>query len=344
MNPSHGQPLKVGVVGAGSWGTTLADLLARKGHRVTLWAREPEVVAGIRSTRHNPFFVPDQELSPALAVTSAIQEAVDGADLVLLAVPSAHLRPSIHPIREHLAATPMIVNVAKGLESGSGSRLSQVILEEIGTGNPAPPDRLAVLSGPNLAVEIAAGKIGACVIACPQEDIGARLQEAFSLPTFRAYRHTDRTGVELGGTLKNIFAIGAGIVDGLGLGDNAKAAYLTRSLHEMVRLGTRLGGRATTFYGLSGLGDLMATAASPLSRNHQLGQALARGEQATEILSHSRMVVEGVETTRMAAEWGKRLTISLPITEEISRVLFDNLSPREAARNLMTRSLKDEEE
>ncbi len=341
--PSPGL-MQIAVIGAGSWGTTLADLLARKGYRVTLWAREQEVADGIRSTSRNPFFLPDHDLSRDLHVVTDLESALEGADLGLLAIPSGHLRSAIRPVRQRLAALPYLVNVAKGLEPGTGARLSQAILEELGVTEGTPEDRLAVLSGPNLAGEIAGGKISACVVACPHEDIGSRLQEVFSTPTFRAYRHTDRCGVELGGTLKNIFAIGAGIVDGLGLGDNAKAAYLTRSLHEMVRLGTRLGGRASTFYGLSGLGDLMATAASPLSRNHQLGQALARGETDAERLMHGRMVIEGVATTRMAREWGKKLTIPLPITEEISRVLFDRLSPREAARNLMTRSLKDEEE
>ncbi|RCK81816.1 MAG: Glycerol-3-phosphate dehydrogenase [NAD(P)+] [Candidatus Ozemobacter sibiricus] len=342
--PHPAEPLRVAVIGAGSWGTTLADLLARKGHRVTLWAREPEVAEGIRTTGRNPFFLPDHDLCRTLHVVTELEAALEEADLGLLAIPSSHLRAVIHPVRQRLSALPLLVNAAKGLETGTGARLSQVILEELGVQEGSSADRLAVLSGPNLAGEIAGGKISACVVASPHPSIGMRLQEVFSTPTFRAYRHTDRCGVELGGTLKNIFAIGAGIVDGLGLGDNAKAAYLTRSLHEMVRLGTRLGGRISTFYGLSGLGDLMATAASPLSRNHQLGQALARGEADAHRLLHGRMVIEGVATTRMALEWGKKLTIPLPITEEISRVLFDRLSPREAARNLMTRSLKDEEE
>ncbi|OIP26236.1 hypothetical protein AUK22_07030 [bacterium CG2_30_54_10] len=336
--------MKIAVIGAGAWGTTLGDLLARKGHQVALWAREHEVVEGIRKQARNAFFLPDHELSKDLKATVSIEDALEDAEATLFAVPSSHLRAVIHPLRHLFREIPCHVNVAKGLESGSGARISQILLEELGTIENSPDDKIAILSGPNLAGEVASGKIGACVVACPNEQFASSVQKIFSTAYFRVYRHSDRIGVELGGTLKNIFAIGAGIVDGLGLGDNAKAAYLTRGLHEMVRLGTRLGGRPQTFYGLSGLGDLMATAASPLSRNHQLGVALSRGENFSDVAGRGRVVFEGVETARMAQEWGKRLTIPLPITEEICRVLFDNLSPREAARNLMSRSLKDENE
>jgi glycerol-3-phosphate dehydrogenase (NAD(P)+) len=198
------------------------------------------------------------------------------------------------------------------------------------------------LSGPNLADEVAAKKLGASVVACHDQELAKTFQECFSNNYFRVYRQDDRTGVELGGTLKNIYAIGAGIVEGLDLGDNARAGYLTRSLHELVRLGTALGGKAQTFYGLAGLGDLIATTSSPLSRNHKLGQAIARGQTLKDIISSSKMVVEGVETAKIAAAWGKKLTLPLPITEELCRVLFDNSSPQIAAKNLMSRSLKSE--
>jgi len=335
--------MKIGVIGAGSWGTVLAMLLSKKGNQVTLWAREPEVVSGIRNRRRNPFFMSDLELPPELGVSNDAAEVASGAEALLFAVPSTHLRGVAHGLREHLARVSGVINAAKGFEPGTGKRLSEILVEETGVEPGSSSDHVAILSGPNLAGELAQGKIGASVIACPDESWSTKAQELLSNDHFRVYRHTDRTGVELGGTLKNVFAIGAGIVDGLGLGDNAKAAYLTRALHELVRLGTSLGGRPTTFYGLSGLGDLMATCSSPLSRNHQLGQALARGQTLDELTHGSRMVIEGVETARMAASWGKKLTIPLPITEEICRVLFDALPPREAAKNLMTRSLKDEE-
>lgn len=335
--------MKFGVIGAGSWGTTLADLLCRNGHRVILWAREPEVIAGIRESRRNPFFAAELDISPDLLVTPYLPEAVSGMEAILLAVPSPHVRAISGQINPHLSLDARIINVAKGLEPVTGKCLSEVLLESLFDGNPDANARITVLSGPNLATEVAARKTGATVIASLDEGWGKRLQTAFSTRTFRVYRHTDRLGVELGGTLKNVFAIGAGIVDGLGLGDNSKAAYLTRAIHEMVRLGVRLGGRPATFYGLSGLGDLMATSASPLSRNHRYGQALAQNT-LEKIFSQSRMVVEGVETARMARDWGKKLSIPLPITEEICRVLFEDKPPGEAARDLMTRSLKDEEE
>jgi len=336
--------MKFAVIGSGAWGTTLADLLARNGNRVSLWAREPEVAEGISKNRRNPLFVPELEISTEVRVFLELEESLQGAEGVILAVPSAFLRSILKKIKGFLKKGTGILNVAKGFERETGFLLSKVILQELDISENSPEDKVGVLSGPNLASEVAARKPGATVIACPDQILAATLQTAFSSPFFRVYRHTDRTGVELGGTLKNIFAIGAGIVDGLGLGDNAKSAYLTRSIHEMVRLGTRLGGRNATFYGLSGLGDLMATAASPLSRNHMLGKSIARNEKEQFLSAHSKMVIEGIETTKMARDWGKKLTIPLPITEEINKVLFENKNPMEAAKDLMTRSLKDEEE
>ncbi|MFZ2959492.1 MAG: NAD(P)H-dependent glycerol-3-phosphate dehydrogenase [Candidatus Ozemobacteraceae bacterium] len=335
--------MRLSVLGAGSWGTTLAHLFQKNGHSVRLWAFEPEVVKGIRDLRKNPFYVPNLDIAPGLFVTNDLRECLEKPDGILFALPSNHVRRMANEVRPMISGNPGILNAAKGLEPQSGKRLSEVLLESLGIAADSSEDRVAVLSGPNLATEIASGKIGATVVASPNDTWNQLLQEALASSKFRVYRHSDRIGVELGGTLKNVFAIGAGIVDGLDLGDNAKAAYLTRSLHEMVRLGVRLGGRPATFYGLSGLGDLMATAMSPLSRNHQMGQALARGRRAEFQKESSRMVVEGIETTRTAREWGKKLTIPMPITEEIYRVLFEEKSPRDAAKDLMTRSLKDEE-
>lgn len=335
--------MKIGVIGAGSWGTVLATLLSKKGNDVMLWAREPEVVSGIRNRRRNPFFMSGLELPPDLGVSDNAEEVASRSDALLFAIPSAHLRTMARQLCGHLSRVSGVINAAKGFEPATGKRLSEILVEEAGFESGSQADHIAALSGPNLAGELAEGKLGATVIACPSEEWARTAQELLSTDHFRVYRHTDRAGVELGGTLKNIFAIGAGIVDGLGLGDNAKAAYLTRALHELVRLGTRLGGRPTTFYGLSGLGDLMATCSSPLSRNHQLGQALARGQTLEELTNKSRMVIEGVETARTAVAWGKKLTIHLPITEEICRVLFEGLPPLEAAKCLMSRSLKDEE-
>jgi len=334
--------MKFAVIGAGSWGTTLANLLCENGHPVRLWARETEVVEGINKNRRNPFFVTHLELNPALSCTNDLPEAVADAEIALFSIPSSFIRSAIEPHKELLKQLKGIVNVAKGFERGTGRRISQVLCDILGITADSNDDRIACLSGPNLADEVAQKKLGASVIAAPCEELSQQLQHCFSNSYFRVYRHSDRTGVELGGTLKNIFAIGAGIVDGLELGDNAKAAYLTRSLHELVRLGTALGGDAQTFYGLAGLGDLMATTSSPLSRNHRLGMALAGGDTLKNFTSSTKMVVEGVEAAKIASEWGKKLTLQLPITEELCRVLFEGCPPAIAAANLMGRSLKAE--
>ncbi len=336
--------MKFAVIGAGSWGTTLAGILCENDNEVTLWAREPEVVEGINKHKKNPFFVENLRLPETIKSTNSIDQALEKADYAVLAIPSGFLHSVISPCADKLKRMKGIINVAKGFERGTGKRISQVICQVLNIEENSKEDFVACLSGPNLADEMSQKKLGACVIACPREDIAETMQNCFSRPYFRVYRHIDRTGVELGGTLKNIFAIGAGIVDGLELGDNAKAAYLTRSLHELVRLGTSLGGDTQTFYGLTGLGDLMATTSSPLSRNHKLGVAIARGISLENFVSSTKMVVEGVETAKIANDWGKKLTLQLPITEELCRVLFEERPPELAAANLMGRSLKSETE
>lgn len=334
--------MRFAVLGAGSWGTTLANLLCENGHQVALWAREEEVVEGINKKRHNPFFVSHLQLDPSLIAVPSIDTALENADFALTSIPSGFIKETLNPYGKKLAKLKGIINVAKGFERGTGKRISQLLCDIIGAEPESQRDIVASLSGPNLADEVAMKKLGASVVATHNEELAEIFQQSFSNSYFRIYRQTDRTGVELGGTLKNIFAIGAGIVDGLELGDNAKAAYLTRSLHELVRLGTALGGEVQTFYGLAGLGDLMATTSSPLSRNHRLGQAIAQGRTLQEITASSKMVVEGVETAKIANEWGKKLTLPLPITEELCRVLFADCPPEIAAKNLMSRSLKAE--
>lgn len=332
----------IAVVGAGSWGTTLANLLAENGHRVRIWAREPEVVAGINERNVNPFFASELTLHPGIAAADRLPWVLTAATLVVLAVPSAHVGDLATQLGPLLADDAAVLSLAKGLTPGTGQRLSEMITDRLGwTG--ASRGRFAVLSGPNLAAEVGARRLGATVIASEDRLTAQRFQEAIACTTFRVYRHTDVIGVELGGAFKNVFAIGAGIVDGLSLGDNAKAAYLTRSLREMIRLGTALGAKEQTFWGLSGLGDLMATANSPLSRNHQLGAALARGETAESWTQRHRVVAEGSGTADLMRAWAEKLTVSAPITEELCRVLFSGKPPRQAAQDLMRRSLKDEE-
>jgi glycerol-3-phosphate dehydrogenase (NAD(P)+) len=302
------------------------------------------VAESINNKKQNPFFVTNLVLAEQLVASNDIEDALKGSDFALTAIPSGYLRATIQNYSDQLKKMKGIINVAKGFEQKTGKRLSQVICEVIDVEPESSADNIACLSGPNLADEVGQKKPGASVVATVNSELGKMFQQAFSNRYFRVYRQNDRTGVELGGTLKNIFAIGAGIVDGMNLGDNAKAAFLTRSLHELVRLGSALGGETQTFYGLAGLGDLMATTSSPLSRNHKLGQAIASGKTFTQINNTSKMVTEGVETARTAAAWGKKLTLELPITEELCRVLFEECPPEIAAQNLMNRSLKAENE
>lgn len=330
------------VIGAGSWGTALANLLGENGHKVLLWAREPEVVEGVNRNRHNPFFTSELELNKNITATGDLKEAVNSSELALLSIPSSFIGSTIQPAKEELTKLKGIINVAKGFEKGTGKRISELICDVLQITPGSADDKIACLSGPNIASEVALKKIGASVIASPDEEVSKIFQECLSTEYFRLYSQTDRTGVELGGTLKNIYAIGAGIVDGLCLGDNAKAAYLTRSLHEMTKLGTALGGKMQTFYGLAGLGDLITTSNSPMSRNHRLGEAIAKGISPKAFQESTKMVVEGVEAARIAREWGRKLNIQLPITEEICNILFESSSAKVAAANLMKRSLKSE--
>jgi glycerol-3-phosphate dehydrogenase (NAD(P)+) len=336
--------MKFVVIGAGSWGTTLANILANNGNEVILWAREPEVVAGINKDKKNPFFVSHLTINENLVCTGNLSEAIEASEYGLLSIPSGFIGSVLEPEKAQLKKLKGLLNVAKGFEKGSGRRISEIICDILGVKQGSSDDLIACLSGPNIADEVAKQKIGASVIAAPNEKLSEIYQKCLSTDYFRIYSQTDRTGVELGGTLKNIFAIGAGIVDGLKLGDNAKAAYLTRSLHELVKLGTALGGSVSTFYGLAGLGDLVTTANSPLSRNHRLGEAIANGIKVRDFIQSTKMVVEGVEATRIAYEWGKKLNIQLPITEELNSILFGDNSPQIAASNLMRRSLKAETE
>jgi len=339
MRQGSGQRGEIAVVGAGSWGTALSLTLARAGWRVRLWARRARIAEAIQSERRNPGYLSDFSLPAGVEATSELGEAVAGTAMVLLAVPSDGVGEICTRLASCLGGSQPVVSAAKGLEHQTGRRLSEVIAECLGPRRQGP---IAVLSGPNLAPEVAAEVATATVVACDDAGFASEAQAALSTPRFRVYTNRDVVGVELGGALKNIIAIGAGASDGLGFGDNTKAALLTRGLAEMTRLGVALGARAETFRGLSGMGDLVATCASRKSRNYLVGYELARGRELGDILAGMGQIAEGVETTRAARRLSDRSGVDMPITCAVHALLFEGVEPREAVRLLMTRAWRDE--
>jgi len=328
---------RVTIVGAGSWGTTLSLLAARAGQAATLYVREPERAAAIARTRRNARYLPEAELPPAVVISSDLAEACVGASMILLAVPSQAMRATARELAPFVGKA-VVLSAAKGLERDSLKRMSEVLEDELG---PDAPDRICALSGPNLAVEIARGLPAATVVAGPQP-AAARARDHLMSPQFRCYTSLDLVGVEMGGALKNIVAIGAGMADGLDAGDNAKAGFMTRGIAEIGRLGVAAGANPLTFAGLAGLGDLVATCASPLSRNYRLGRELAKGRALADILDELGQVAEGVFATETAAELGLRHGIELPITEQLHAILFAGKSALSAIRDLMGRDPRDE--
>ena len=330
---------RVAVIGAGAWGTTLADLLARKGLAVTIWAREPEVVQGINRDHVNALFLPDAPLAAALRATGDLAEAVRQAEVVVCAAPSHAVRAVMTVAAAASGgAVPLVVSVSKGLEPESEERLSCVLAEVFGQGTP-----VAVLSGPSFAREVYERQPTAVVAAARDQDVARRVQELFSNGSFRVYSHTDVIGVELGGALKNVIALAVGIAEGLGLGYNPRAALITRGLAELTRLGVAMGADPLTFAGLAGLGDLVLTATGALSRNRTLGAELGQGRGLEEILASRRTVAEGVTTARTAVALGERHGVELPIAREVSNILFAGKTPRLAITDLMERALKPEQ-
>ncbi|MFQ5913306.1 MAG: NAD(P)H-dependent glycerol-3-phosphate dehydrogenase [Nitrospinota bacterium] len=330
---------RIAVIGAGSWGTTLAQLLAQRGHAVSLWAFEPEVREDIERQRENPVFLPGVRLSDRIAPTNDLRASVDGAEAIVSASPSQAVRR----LWEHLApAVPsgaIVISVTKGIETDSLCTMTQVIRETVGEEKGL---RLSVLSGPTFAKEVSAGLPSAAVAA--SEDCGAVrwIQLLFSGPSLRIYTGEDVLGVELGGALKNVIALTAGISDGLGLGFSARAALLVRGMAEITRLGVAMGADARTFWGLTGFGDLVLTSTGELSRNRTVGLRLGRGEKLQDILAGMKMVAEGVETTKAAKRLGEREGVELPIIEQTYRVLFEGRGPRLALQELMNRELREE--
>jgi len=331
---------KISVMGGGSWGTTLAKLLCENGHDVIMWEFDSAQALRVQNERVNERFLPGVHLDDSLRVTSELAEAVAERDILVIVVPSHTVRA----VARQIVAVPgfsdstLIVNAAKGLEEGSLLRMSEVLTSEL----PQESDHVLSLMGPSHAEEVSRQVPTSVVVAGTSDTHCQDVQDAFARPYFRVYTNSDLIGVELGVALKNSIAIAAGIVDGLGYGDNTKAALITRGLAEITRLGVAMGATKDTFSGLAGVGDLVVTCLSQHSRNRHVGEAIGKGQTLEQVLSEMVMVAEGVRTTRAAVELGARHKVELPIIEMVHAVLFENKNPREAIDQLMTRPLREE--
>jgi glycerol-3-phosphate dehydrogenase (NAD(P)+) len=329
--------IKVCVLGDGGWGTTLAILLSRKRFKVTLWSAFADYASYLDAKRINKRFLPGINIPKEIEITSDLKKAVRAKGLIIFAIPSQFIRTVLKRLKKtDFSKGSICVSVAKGIEVGSLKRMSEVIREELGN------LKLAVLSGPTIAHEIALGKPATAVIACKDKAVKKVLQDVFMTDRFRVYTSNDVTGVELGGSLKNVIAIACGISDGLGFGTNAKAALLSRGLAEISRLGARIGAKHKTFSGISGLGDLVTTCVSPYSRNRFVGEQVGKGKTLKEIKNHMQMVAEGVPTAKSAYLLSKRLKVEMPITQQVYSVLYKKKSPLKAVRDLMSREKKEE--
>ncbi len=330
---------RAAVLGTGSWGTAYGKVLADAGTDVVLWSRRPELADAVNRTHENPDYLPGLVLPANLSATSDAQEAVAGADFVVLAVPSQSLRENLAAVAGALAPGAVLVSLMKGVELGTLKRMSEVIAEVAGVA----ADQVAVVSGPNLAKEIAAGQPAATVVACTDGSAAERLQAASTTRYFRPYTHTDVVGCELGGAVKNVIALATGMAEGMGFGDNTKASLMTRGLAETARLGAALGADPMTFSGLAGLGDLIATCSSPLSRNRTFGERLGRGETLADILAQKLQTAEGVKSCRSILDLARRHDVDMPITEQVVAVCHEGLQPREVIRRLMSRETRSEQ-
>ena len=326
----------VAVLGAGSWGTVLADLLARKGNDVHLWAFEPDVARSITEGHENPTFLPDVSLAPSLRASNDLAEVVHGAAVICSVMPSHVSRTTWTTIAPHVGEGTRLVCATKGIEADTLAFMGDVAAQAL------PQAHFVALSGPSFSEEVQAGHPTAIVAASSDAAAAIEVQQLFSTATFRVYTSDDVVGVTLGGSLKNTIAIAAGILEGLGLGYNPRAALLTRGLAEMTRLGAALGANAATFSGLAGMGDLILTCTGALSRNRQLGVALAGGISLEEYQATHRSVIEGVNTALAASRLAKRHGVEMPITDQVAAILFDHVSPRDSIQLLMERTLKAE--
>lgn len=322
--------IRVGVIGGGSWGTTVASLAAHN-TPTTLWARDPKVVDDINDNNRNGKYLPDHTLHPDLQASTDLAEVVSGTDVLVMGVPSQAMRAAVKSLEPHLRAWVPIVSLSKGIEQGSMLRMTEVIGEEL------PGHPIGVLTGPNLAKEILSGYAAAAVISMTDLTIAERLQGLFNTPSFRVYTNDDVIGAELGGALKNVIALASGMADGLGTGDNTRAAVITRGLAELTRLGVAMGGRAETFAGLAGMGDLIATCISTQSRNRFVGERLGQGRTLDEVIEEMNQVAEGVKTVPVVMELAKRYGVEVPITAEVAKVIAQTANASDAYEGLLRR-------
>ncbi len=339
VQTNYSTDLKIGVVGAGSWGTALADLLAGKGFSVDLWVFEKEVKEQILFSRVNKVFLPGFNLSPNIRPSNELTEVVPGKDLLLIVVPSHVMRETAGKMAPYLDPNTIVVTASKGIENQTHLTMTGVIREVL-------PDlgehHLAVISGPSFAREVAQRFPTVVTVACKDLAAAEKIQHIFATPYFRVYSSDDIIGVELGGSVKNVIAIAAGVIDGLGLGLNTRAALITRGMTEIRRLGLRLGANPRTFTGSAGIGDLVLTCTGDLSRNHTVGKKIGQGMKLSQILADMRMVAEGVRTAKSVYNLSRKLGVEMPISHETYRILYEDLPPKEAVYRLMTRDLKPE--
>ncbi len=329
--------LKVGLIGGGSWGTTVASLTAQN-CPTTLWARNQETVDEINQQHTNEKYLPDAKLTPSLRATQSLQEAVEQADLVVMGVPTQSFRQVLQEARTFIRPWVPIISLSKGLEQGTRMRMTEIIESEM------PGHPVGVLSGPNLAKEIAKGQAAASVIAMVDESIAVALQKVFRTGLFRVYTNTDVVGCEIGGALKNVIAISTGMGDGAAAGENTRAALITRGLAELTRLGVAMGGQALTFAGLAGMGDLVATCTSSLSRNFRVGYQLGKGRKLDDIIEEMSEVAEGVKTAKVVMELAKEHKVEMPIATEVYKVLYEGNTVNDAFRGLIRHKVGSESE
>lgn len=339
QKPETTENLRIAVVGAGSWGTALAGLLASKGYGVDLWVFEQKVREEIEKSRENKTFLPGFFLPETLVPNNDLEEVVREKDLVLIVVPSHVMRETARKMAGFLTKECIVVSASKGIENQTLMTMSEVILESVPG---LSPDKLCVLSGPSFAKEVANHDPTVVTVACKDRAVGEIVQKIFATPYFRVYVNDDITGVELGGSVKNVIAIAAGIIDGLGLGLNTRAALITRGLAEIQRLGKKMGADPRTLSGAAGVGDLVLTCTGSLSRNYTVGYKIGEGKKLSHILDEMKMVAEGVKTSRSLFNLCKKLDVEMPISEEVYKVLYEDVPPTEALFRLMTRDLKHE--